>query len=90
MQQWEYHTVILEADTEISPVPLHDDIPIDHYPVHTPYSLIPQLNRLGALSWELLSLEAVVVGKKADVQTPSSSGGRWTSSYLCTFKRPVG
>lgn len=90
MQTWEYHTTVLVADTEASPVPLHDDIPIEHYTPHTPYSLIPQLNRLGSKGWELVSLEPVIVGKKGDVQTPSVSGGRWATHYLCAFKRSVG
>lgn len=90
MQKWEYHTAIFEANIEVSPVPLHDDIPIEHYAPHTPYSLIPQLNRLGDKGWELVSLQPVVVGKKGDVLTPSSSGGRWATNYLGTFKRAVG
>jgi len=89
MTQWEYHTTFFEADTEASPVPLHEDLPIEHYAPHTPYSLIPQLNALGAKGWELLSIEPVVRGKKDDVMSPDSGGGRWATTYLCAFKRPI-
>lgn len=90
MQTWEYYTTIFEANTEVSPVPLHDDIPIEHYPVHTPLSLIPQLNRLGEKGWELVSFQPVISGKKGDVLTPDSTGGRWATNYLCAFKRARG
>lgn len=89
MQKWEYHTTLIEANTELVPVPLHDDIPIDHHPVHTPLSLIPQLNRYGNSGWELMSIQPVVPGKKGDLLMPDSSGMKWARHYLCAFKRPI-
>lgn len=87
---WEYFTTFVEADTESSPVPVRDDIPLADHPRHTPYSLMPQLNRLGAQGWELVSIQPLIVGKKHDVRSPDADSMKWGSTYFCTFKRPVG
>ena len=89
MQLWEYFTTFIEANTEIAPVPVRDDIPLDKHPVHSPYSLIPQLNLYGQKGWELISCEPVVPGKKHDVLVPDSSGMKWAEHYLCVFKRAL-
>jgi len=88
MQRWQYHTTFLTADTEVTPVPLDDDIVPANHPVHSPYSLIPQLNWYGEKGWELLSIQPVAKGKKEDVQLPVPTG-QWGKTYFCTFKRPV-
>lgn len=89
MQQWEYFTTFIEANTEIAPVPVRDDIPRVEHRKYTPYALIPQLNLFGAKGWELVSIEPVVPGKNHDVMLPDSSGMKWARTYLCAFKRPV-
>jgi len=88
MTQWEYLTIILDSNIEVASPPLSDDIPMMTHPQFTPFSLIPQLNRLGSKGWELINCQPVVVGKKGDVQTPSAAGS-WAKSYFCAFKRQV-
>lgn len=89
MDQWEYFTTFLEANIEIAPVPVRDDIPLREHPVYSPYSLIPQLNLYGARGWELVSMEPVIPGKKHDVVQADASAMKWGRHYLCAFKRRI-
>lgn len=84
---WEYFTVVLEANVDIAPVPTRDEIPLEAHPKYSPYTLIPQLNRYGAQGWELVSMEAVILGKNHDVVHPANGPGSWGREYLCSFKR---
>jgi hypothetical protein len=54
--------------------------------------LIPELNEIGKLGWELVSLQPVIMGENGDIQVigdPYLGGSKWTRRYLCTFKRRV-
>lgn len=85
MEQWEYFTTVIEANTDVVPVPVMDEIPFADHPVHSSYTLIPQLNKYGEKGWELVAIQAVIQGKKHDVVIPSA--GYWGEHYFCTFKR---
>lgn len=89
MQKWEYYTTILDANIDLSPVPLRDDIEFKEHPEFSVHSLIPQLDRLGRQGWELVSMDPVSVGKRGDVVLPVADSTKWGRSYLCAFKRPV-
>ena len=53
----------------------------------------PERFQYGQQGWELVSIQPVIVGGNGDILiTDRTQGynGRWTSTYLCTFKRPKG
>ncbi len=87
MDTWEYFTTTLVTNTELTPVPVTDDIPLGTYPRYSVYTLIPQLNKFGSKGWELISLEPVQVGSKGDIRICDSSSGQWTYTYFATMKR---
>jgi len=87
MNHWEYLTVLLEANTEVTPVPIRDDIPAANTGRYTPYSLIPQLNFYGSSGWELVSIEPVCIGRNGDVVKPDASSAKWARHWFCAFKR---
>ncbi len=87
--QWEYQTVFLQAEARLEQDFLEglrdwkDGIP--QYP---PEALIPRLNALGADGWELIHIQPVVTGGKADVLLMDNSNSRvWAYTYFCVFKR---
>lgn len=87
METWEYFTTTLITNTERTPVPVSDDIPLGDYPRYSVYTLIPQLNELGARGWELISLEPVQEGGNGDLRLCDASSGQWTYTYFATLKR---
>lgn len=90
MQQWEYFTTVLESNVAVTPVPIRDDIPALEHPKYSSYTLIPRLNQLGRVGWELISMEPVVLGRNGDTCHPNGAGSTgWARNYQCTFKRPV-
>ncbi|MFO7323500.1 MAG: hypothetical protein DIU68_017355 [Chloroflexota bacterium] len=90
MRRWEYLTVFLEADARREEHFLRE---IKDWksgiPPYAPEALIPQLNALGELGWELVTIQPVRVGKNYDVLIEDSASGtrQWTNRYLCAFKR---
>ncbi len=52
-------------------------------------ALIPQLNQRGMDGWELVTLVPVHMGINGDMRIGGDTNfdGRWTNTYLCTFKR---
>jgi len=87
MDTWEYFTTTLVTDTQQTPVPVSDDIPVGDYPKYSVYTLIPQLNYYGQRGWELISVEPVQVGKNGDLRMCDAASGQWTYTYFATFKR---
>ncbi|MEP7292965.1 MAG: hypothetical protein ABI835_14375 [Chloroflexota bacterium] len=89
--QWEYFTTFLQAEARLEAAFLEQlrDWK-EGIPPYTPEAMIPRLNAFGEEGWELVHMEPVVVGGKADVlvQDAGSGSRSWTSSYFCVFKRP--
>lgn len=90
MQQWEYLTAFLQADAR-----LEEDFLTqfrdwkEGIPQYATEALMPRLNAYGEQGWELVHIQPVVVGGKADVLLMDNSNSRvWASTYFCTFKRP--
>lgn len=87
MEQWEYMTCFLTAEVNTK----EDKQFIEERfkkraKRHSPESMIPELNQLGAAGWELLHMEPVPkVGAKEDVLF--GGGYQWSSQYFCVFKR---
>jgi hypothetical protein len=91
MQTWEYLTIFVEADAEREALYLVETRTWkDGIPKNTPEAMIPQLNALGAQGWELVHMQPVYAGKKADVLTHAGNERLWTANYFCAFKRPKG
>lgn len=87
MDTFEYFTTTFAANSETSPPPVQDGVPLREHPKFSVYSLIPQLNTLGAQGWELVSIEPVQQGKKGDLRYADTAGGQWTYTYFAAFKR---
>ncbi|MCC6801519.1 MAG: hypothetical protein IT319_01445 [Anaerolineae bacterium] len=87
--QWEYLTTFLQADARLEEAFLAEFSDWkDGVPAYTPEALIPRLNAYGEQGWELIHMQPVAVGSKADVLLMDNSGSRfWTSKYFCVFKR---
>lgn len=89
-EKWEYRTQFLGADGEAVKDFLFKSFPGQRHFKYTPLALIPELNRLGAEGWELVSLEPVMVGDKGDVLIwIDSARSYWTATYLAAFKRRI-
>jgi hypothetical protein len=90
MQQWEYLTTFLTADakTEEDYLTQIRDWK-SGIPAYTPEAMMPRMNALGEQGWELVHMQPVKVGDKADVLVIDAGSGQrtWTSSYFCVFKR---
>jgi hypothetical protein len=84
--QWEYYTTFLKAEAqyELQFLETLRDWK-EGIPQFTPEALIPRLNAMGEDGWELVHMQPVVVGTKADVMI--TAAGTWTSTYFCVFKR---
>lgn len=86
MDRWEYFTTVLEANVDVAPVPIRDDLPTKDRPKYSVLTLMPQLNWYGERGWELVSMDPVIVGRNGDV-VPPTQGGAYSRQYLCAFKR---
>jgi hypothetical protein len=88
MEQWEYLSKFIKADVKNAGVSdfLKRFRPNwKNPPVYTPEAMMPELDDLGAMGWELVHMEPVArVGKKGDIFFGS---GEWSNSYFCVFKR---
>jgi hypothetical protein len=87
MQKWEYLTVLIDAKTEIT----HERLdPLGQKMFqYNPSRLMPQLNELGAVGWELISSTPVVAGSNQDLKIATTGPGEYGRVYLCIFKRPI-
>ena len=89
VQQWEYLTTFVEADAarEVEFLSHLRDWK-EGMPDFTPEALMPRLNSFGADGWELVHMQPVAVGRRADVLVQDGSGNRvWSNTYFCVFKR---
>ncbi len=91
MEQWEYLTTFLRADaqTEEAKAFLSRYRPeLKNPPRYAAESLMPQLDELGSLGWELVHMEPVAqVGRNGDVLLPGGGAGEWSNTYFCVLKR---
>lgn len=89
MEQWEYLTCFVEANTreaaaeDYAPYTEDSDLP-----VYSPQAMMPELNRLGSKGWELVHMQPVLVGNNHDILVHEGGGSRrWSHTYFCVFKR---
>ena len=87
-EKWEYLTTFVEARATNKEVKNYIKENFDKKArKHSPESMIPDLNKLGAEGWELITMEPVAdVGGKEDILI-SNDGRKWTSTFFCVFKR---
>jgi hypothetical protein len=89
--QWEYFTTFLQAEAKLEADFLEQlrDWK-EGIPQFTPEAPIPRMNALGEQGWELVHMQPVGVGAKADVLVQDAGSGSrvWSSKYFCVFKRP--
>lgn len=86
MEQWEYLTMFVQANAGRGPIREYVQKRFNRKPRrHSPESMIPQLDTLGAQGWELVHMQPVArVGRNEDVQLNTDD---WSSQYFCVFKR---
>ncbi len=94
MQQWEYLSVLLDADAERVKDYLTEHCPAWQVSRYSPLALVPDLNEYGAQGWELISVQPVANGDDEAIlvhyaPVDQQSGRIWSHSYLCAFKRPL-
>jgi hypothetical protein len=89
MEQWEYLTRFVEARATKKEVKTFIKENFDKKARrHSPESMIPELNQLGAEGWEIIHMEPVPrVGGKEDVQFDQYS---WSNTYFIVAKRRTG
>jgi hypothetical protein len=89
MEQWEYLSRILEADTRNAETTSYlSELEGNEMPIYSPEAMMPELNRLGAKGWELVHMEPAYVGSNNDILMHEGGGSRrWTNKYFCVFKR---
>jgi hypothetical protein len=91
MEQWEYLSKFIQADVKTKGVKdyLQSWWPAKtKMPPYTPEAMMPELNALGQVGWELVHMEPVKVGGKGDVLFGGSH--EWSNTYFCVFKRRIG
>jgi hypothetical protein len=91
MQKWEYLTIFVQAEAkyEMDFLEKYSDWK-GGVPRNTPESMIPRLNALGEMGWELVHMQPNIIGDNKDVLLSDNSGARtWTSTYFCVFKRQL-
>ena len=91
MERWEYLSTILEADADDGDVRDY----MERYwhgekrPRHSPEALVPALDELGEQGWELVSLQAVLLGRNHDIDWNHASS-LFSHTYMAAFKRRKG
>jgi hypothetical protein len=88
---WEHLIAYLEADAQKQRTFLQQRWPGKQFPVSAAEALMPLLDGYGQEGWELVSMQPVIVGENGDILINDRRDGwtgRWTSTYLCAFKRP--
>lgn len=86
--QWEHYIEYITADVRTPQArdALASYFPGQRPPAYAVQSILPRLNQLGALGWELVHLEPVEVGVNGDIRLGGETA-HWTNVYLCAFKR---
>jgi hypothetical protein len=87
VQRWEYSTTLLEAQAAKAPDYLAARFPGWKPERNSPEALIPALNAWGLEGWELVSIQPVYAGTNSDLLVHEREISRWSSTYLCAFKR---
>jgi hypothetical protein len=94
MEQWEYLTTFLDADTRGYARELQVMFPtVGKLSDFAPIALMPKLNEYGAKGWELITCHPYTVGENLDVMTHTTTGAKtwigqqYTHTYFCVFKR---
>jgi hypothetical protein len=87
-EKWEYLTTFVEARANNKEIKNYIKDTFDKKPrKHSPEAMIPELNKLGAEGWEMITMEPVAdVGGKEDILI-ANEGRKWTSAFFCVFKR---
>jgi hypothetical protein len=87
-EKWEYLTTFVDAQAKNKDIKNYIKETFDKKPrKHSPEAMIPDLNKLGAEGWELITMEPVAeVGGKEDILI-TGEGRKWTSTFFCVFKR---
>lgn len=87
IEKWEYLTTFVEARANNKEIRNFIKETFDKKArKHSPEAMIPDLNKLGADGWELLTMEPVAdVGGKEDILMTNDR--KWTSTFFCVFKR---
>jgi hypothetical protein len=91
-ESWEHLIIVLEADASKHARFLRQRWPNRQFPPYSPEALIPELNEISKDGWELVALQPVIIGYNGDIQVVGEASlgfGKWTRTYLCTFKRRV-
>lgn len=88
MQTSEYLVLLLEADIKQADEYLQANFPNQKFERYSPTALSPKLNAVASDGWELVSLQPVFTGGNDDIAAMAAAG-RFTHTYLCTFKRPL-
>ncbi len=93
MPQWEYLTVLLNADALGVEAYLADHFAGWQVGRYSPVALVPYLNEYGAQGWELVSVQPVASGSDEAIMIHNGSadgpaGRIWSHTYLCAFRRP--
>ena len=86
---WEHHVEYIQAETHSQQ---HQATVAAYYPgqkvpLYAVQAILKRINELGEQGWELVQLEPVEVGKNGDIRIGGGESSRWTSTYLCAFKR---
>ena len=86
---WEHHIEYIQAEAYSLRAQefVATYYPGQKVPLYAVQALLPRINELGAQGWELVQLEPVEVGKNGDIRIGTGESSRWTSTYLCAFKR---
>lgn len=95
MEQWEYLTTFIDADSKTQSLELRELFRDSNrkFAAFTPLALMPALNEYGAHGWELITCHPYFVGDNLDVMTHNVAGAGtfrgnvFTHRYFCVFKR---
>jgi hypothetical protein len=88
--RWEYLTQFVYADLT---KPGAEEFMRAQWPelspaMYAPQTMIPELNQLGALGWEMVHMQPVAkVGANEDIAYEAGYG--WSHTYFCVFKRRI-
>jgi len=88
METWEYFSTHLDADIRNEGVRdyVTEKWPGWKPPQFAPQLLMPELNKLGAEGWELVSIQPVVVRPGGDHAFPGENTAL-SNAYFAVFKR---
>lgn len=86
-ESWEYLTEFLYADAKQQEEFLREMWPQITFAKYAPQATMPRLNQLGALGWELMHIEPVLIGRNEDIRIGGGDMSSYSNVYFCVFKR---